>query len=108
MTTCSDPLQHLEDTPNILRSVTEFAAGNAGTEVEVADTDAIILDGIGKIIVALGHSADKDCDALVLIEAPDVVAQAHNLSIETESDLPAVGWQVIGDGVFDDLDQLLL
>lgn len=108
MTTSSAPSRRLEDTPNILCSVAEFAAGNAGTEVEVADTDAVVLDGIGEIIIALRHSTDKDCDALVLVEATDVITQAYHLSVETKSDLPAVGRQVIGDGVLDDLDQLLL
>lgn len=108
MTMCSVPLQRLEDAPNVLCSVAEFAAGNAGTEVEVADTNAVVLDGIGEVIVALRHGADEDRNALVFVEATDVVTQTYDLGVETESDLSAVGWQVIGDGVLDDLDQLLL
>lgn len=108
MTTCSVPLQRLKDAPNVLCGVAELAAGNAGTEVEVADTNAVVLDCICEIIVTLRHSTDEDRDALVLVEATNVVAQADNLSVETESDLSAVGWQVIGDGILDDLDQLLL
>lgn len=101
-------LLHLEDSPNILCCVAELAACNAGTEVEVADANAVVLDGVREIVVALRHGTNEDRDTLVLVETSDVVAQAHNLSVETESDLAAVGRQVIGDWVLDHLDQLLL
>ena len=86
----------------------ELAACNAGTEVEVADTDAVVLDGVRKVIVALRHGTNEDCDALILVETANVVAQAYNLGVETEGHLAAVWWQVIGDGVLDNLDELLL
>jgi hypothetical protein len=88
--------------------VTELAACDAGTEVEVADGDAVILEVVGKVIAALGHGTNKDCNALVLLEAGDVVAHAHYFRVETERDLAAVWRQVVGDGVLDDFDQLLL
>jgi len=108
MTTYLFHSQHLEDAPNILCGVAELAASNAGTQVEVADTNAVVLNGIGEIIVALRHSTDEDRDALVLVEATDVVAQTYDLGVETKCDLSAVGWEVIRNGVLDDLDQLLL
>ena len=86
----------------------ELAACNAGTEVEVADTDAVVLDSVREVIIALGHSTNEDGNALVLVEAANVVAQANNLGVETEGDFAAVGRQVISDWVLDHLDQLLL
>jgi uncharacterized Zn-binding protein involved in type VI secretion len=98
----------LEDVPHILCSVTELATCDAGTEVEVADGDAVILEVVGKVIAALGHGTDKDGNALVLVEAGNVVADAHNLRVEAEGDLAAVGGQVVGDGILNDFDQLFL
>ena len=86
----------------------ELAACNAGTEIEVADTDAVILDGVREVIVALCHSTNEDSDALVLVETTDVVAKTYDLGVKTERDLAAVGWQMIGDRVLDHLNQLLL
>jgi hypothetical protein len=99
---------YLEDIPDILGGVAELAAGNAGAEVEVADGNAVVLEVVGKVVVALGHGTNKYCYALVLIEICDVIAYAHNLRIETERNLAAVGWKVVGDGVLDNLDELLL
>lgn len=99
---------HLEYSPDILCCVAELAACNAGTEVEIADANAVVLDRVREVVIALRHGTDKDCDTLVLVETSDVVAQAHNLSIETESDLAAIGRKVIRDWVLDHLDQLLL
>lgn len=86
----------------------ELAACNAGTEVKVADTNAVVLDGVREVIVALRHSTNEDCDTLVLVQAADVIAKTYDLGVETKRDLTAVGWQVIGDRVLDHLDQLLL
>lgn len=86
----------------------ELAASNTGGQAEVADTDGIILEGIGKVIATLGHSTDKDANALFRLELLDVVSDADDGGIETQGDLAAVGRQVIGDGVLDDLEQLLL
>lgn len=69
----------LDDTPDILSGVAEFAACNAGAEVELADGDAVVLYAIGKIVATLGHGTDKDRDALLGVQALDVVAHAHDL-----------------------------
>ena len=86
----------------------ELTACNAGTEVEVADTDAVVLDSVCEVIVTLCHSTNEDGDALILVEAANVVAQTNNLGVETEGDLAAVGGKVIGNGVLDDFDEFFL
>lgn len=86
----------------------EFAAGNAGTEIELADGDAVILDAVGEVVTALGHGSDEDGDAFLGMQALDVVAHAHDLGVEAEGDLAAVGREVVGDGVLDDLDELFV
>lgn len=98
----------LDDAPDVLSGVAEFAASNAGTEVELADGDAVVFDAVGKIIVAFGHSSDEDADTLVGVQALDVVAYTHNLGVEAECDLSAVGGKVVSDGVLDNLDKLLI
>jgi hypothetical protein len=98
----------LEDIPNVLSSVAELAAGNAGTEVKVADGNAVVLEVVGKVVVALGHGTNKYRYALVLVEICNVITYTHNLRVETERNLAAVGREVVGDGILDNLDELFL
>jgi len=86
----------------------ELTACNAGTEVKLANSDAVVLDVIGKVVVALGHSTYEDCDTLALVEIANVIADTYDLGVEAERDLAAVGREVIGNGVLDDLDELFL
>lgn len=86
----------------------ELAARHTGTQTVVADRNRIILELISKRVSALGHGADKDANALLGAEIHDVVPHAHNGRVERERDFAAVGRQVVGDGVLDDLEQLLL
>ena len=86
----------------------ELTACNAGTEVKLANSDAVVLDVIGKVVVALGHSTYEDCDTLALVEIANVIADTYDLGVEAERDLAAVGRKVIGDGVLDDFDELFL
>jgi hypothetical protein len=98
----------LYDVPYVFGSVAELTACNAGTEVELADGDGVVLDLVGKVVVALGHGSDEDGNAFVLVQVVDVVADAHHLGIKTQRDLAAVGWQMVCDGVLDDLNKLLV
>lgn len=86
----------------------ELTTRHTGTETVVADTDRLILEGVGEVVVALGHGTDEDGDALVRLQGLQVVPGAHQGGLETHRHLPAVGGQVVGDGVLDDLEQLLL
>jgi len=88
--------------------VAELATGHTGRETVVADTDGVILERIGKVVVTLGHGTDKDSNALLGANRLNVVSGPHNGGLETESHLAAVGRQVVGDGVLDHLQQLLL
>ena len=86
----------------------ELTACNAGTEVKLANGDAVVLDVIGKVVVALGHGTYEDCNALALVEAANVIADTYDLGVEAERDLAAVGGKVIGNGVLDDFDEFFL
>jgi hypothetical protein len=88
--------------------VAEFAACNTGTEGVVADTDGVVLVLVGESVVALGHGTDENADALIRAEVLDVISHTHDLCIKGEGYLAAVGWEMVGDGVLDDLEQLLL
>lgn len=86
----------------------EFAAGYASAEVEVADSDGIVLDVICEAVVSFGHCTHENGNAFILLKALNVVPHPHHLSIETESDLSAIGREVVRDGIFNHLDELLL
>ena len=96
------------DVPDILGGVTELAACHARTQAVVADADSILDDGISKVIVSLGHGSDKYADALLVAQICNVVLHPNDGSVETQGDLPAAWWQMIGDGVLDHLQELLL
>lgn len=97
-----------DDVPHLLRGMAELATGHTGTQTVIADTDRVVLEGIGKVIVTLGHGTHEDTDTLLGAEGLDVVAGPDDWSLETQGHFTAVGRQVIGDGVFDDLKELLL
>lgn len=97
-----------EDIPNLFGSVAKFAAGNAGTKTVVADTDSFVLERVGKIVVALGHGTDENSDTLVGVQRLQVVLSADHGRLETHGHLAAVGGQVVGDRVFNNLEELFL
>jgi hypothetical protein len=82
----------------------KFAARNTCTQVVATDTDSIIFDRIGEIIVSFGHGSDKNANTFVFVQSLDIVSHAYNFRIEAERDLSAVGRKVIRNGVFDHLD----
>ena len=86
----------------------ELTAGNAGREAVVADSDLLVHVSIGEIVRTLRHGAHEDADGLVLAEIVDVFAHSYDRRIETERDLPAIGRQVVRDGVLYHLEKLLL
>ena len=100
--------QKSEDVPGFFGGMAEFTASHTSTQAEVADTDGIILEGISKVIMTLGHGTDKNTNALICIQRLDIVCCSDHGCLETESHLTAVGGQVIGNGILDDLQQLLL
>lgn len=85
----------------------ELAAGHTSREGVVADGNLLVDHGVGKVVLALGHGADKDADAL-LADRLDVLAHADELRVETQRHLAAVGRQMVCDGVLDDTQQLLV
>lgn len=97
-----------EDIPNLFGSVAEFAAGNTGTKTVVADTDSFVLERVGKVIVALGHGTDENSDTLVGVQRLQVVLSADHGRLETHGHLAAVGGQVVGDRVLNNLKELFL
>lgn len=97
-----------EDIPNLFGSMAELAAGNTGTKTVVADTDSIVLEGVGKVVVTLGHGTDEDGDTLVRVQRLQIILGADHRRLETHGHLAAVGGQVVGDRVLDNLKELFL
>lgn len=75
---CRGTTASSDDVPDILGGVAELTAGYTGTETEVADGNGVVLELIGKVIVALGHGTDEDADALLGSESLDVVLDTHD------------------------------
>jgi hypothetical protein len=98
----------LDDVPDVLCRVAELAASHTGTKREVADGDGVVLVLVGEVVITLGHGSDEDADALLGTEVCHVVADAHDGGVKGEGDFAAVRGQVVGDGVLDDLEELLL
>lgn len=86
----------------------KFAACNAGTKVKLTDGNGIVLDAVGKVVVAFGHGSNEDGNAFVVVQAMNIVADTYDFRVEAQRDLTAVGWEVVCDGIFDDLDELLI
>jgi hypothetical protein len=97
-----------QNIPHLLRRVAELAASHTGTQTVVADTDGVILERVGKVVVAFGHGTDEDRNALLGTQRLNVVLGADHGGIETHGHLAAVRGQVVGDRVLDDLEELLL
>ena len=72
----------LENIPYVFGAMAELAAGNAGTEVELANGNAVVLDVIREVVVALGHGTNENCNTLALVKTTDVVADSYNFRIE--------------------------
>lgn len=72
----------LDDVPDVLCSVAEFAASNTSRQRVVADTDGIVLVLIREVVRALGHGTDEDADALLRSQILNVVAYSYDRRIE--------------------------
>ena len=86
----------------------ELAASNTCGQAVVADTDGLVPEGISEVVFAFGHGSNKDTNTLVGLEGIDIVSDSDDLGVETQGHLPAVGREMVCDGVFDDLEKLLL
>lgn len=98
----------LDDSPDVFSGMAKLATCNAGTEIEVANTDRVVLELIREVVVSFGHGSDENCDALILVQSFDVVSHSNHLGVEAQCHLPAIGREVIGDWILNDLDELLL
>lgn len=86
----------------------KLATSDAGRKTEVADRYLLIDKLVGESVGALGHGSDEDADALLGTYALYPVTNSHQRSIETQRDFTAVWGQMVGNGVLDDPQELLL
>lgn len=97
-----------DDIPDILGGVAEATARDTRTQAVVADTDLVVDKGVGKRVVTLGHGPHKDTDAILGADVGNVIPHPHHGCIEAEGHLPTSRGKMIGDGVLDHLEKLLL
>lgn len=101
------PLQ-LDNIPDILNGVAEFATGYTSAQAVVAYTDSVVLEAIGEVIVTFSHCTNKDANALFWSYVFNVVLDPDNVRIVAECDLAAVRGQVFCDWILDDLEKFFL
>lgn len=63
---------------------------------------------ICEVIVALRHGSNKHANALVVVQTLDIVSNPHHFRIKAQCNFSAVRREVVGDWVFNDVDQFLL
>jgi hypothetical protein len=88
--------------------VAEFAARDTGRETVVADGDLLVDELVREVVRTLCHSTHENANTLLGLQTSNVLADFDEFGIETQSDLSAVGRQVVCDGILDDLEKLLL
>lgn len=88
--------------------MTEFAACHTCAETVIADTDRLILETVCEIVPSLCHGSNENADAFFRAQCLDVISDSHDFSVEAQGNLSTIWWQVIGDGVLDDFQELLL
>lgn len=98
----------LDHIPNIFGRIAEFPARDARTQAKVANADGVVLDVVGKVVLALGHRTDKHADASLRSQVRDVVCHSHHFCVIAERDFATIHRKVIGDGVLDHLQQFFL
>ena len=98
----------LKDIPDFLRCMAELAACYAGTQAIVADTDRFVLEGISKVIMALGHGPNEDADALLRCQGLEIILHSYHGGLKTHCHFAAVGRKMIRDRVFNNSQQFFL
>lgn len=98
----------LDNIPDILDSIAKFATRYASAQAVIAYTDRVVLEAVGKIVVTFGHRTHKDANTLFRPEIRYVVFNPNHICVIAERDLTAIGRQVIGDGILDDLEEFFL
>lgn len=102
-----DP-DRLDDVPGVFASVTEFAASDTCAQTVIADTDGFVLERVGKVVFSFRHGPDEHADTFRSPERVDVIPDSDHVGVETQGDLPAIGWEVVRDGILDDLEEFFL
>ena len=96
------------DVPNVFRRMTKLAASDTCTQAVIADTDGLVLEIVGKVILAFGHGTNEDTDAFIWGKALNVVFDSDNLCVEAQRDFPAIGRKMVGYRILDNLEELFL
>jgi hypothetical protein len=94
--------------PNVFRRMAKLAASDTSTQAVIADTDGLVLEIVGKVILAFGHGTNEDTDAFIWCKALNVVFDSDNLCVEAQRDFPAIRRKMVGYRVLDNLEELFL
>lgn len=95
------------DVPDFLSGVAKLAASNASTQSKVANTNAVVFEIVGEIILALCHSSHENTAAFIASKTTYVVIDTDNGGICRECDLAAVGRKVFGDWSWNHFEKFL-
>lgn len=59
----TDGCSRLYDSPDVFSGMAELAAGDAGTQAEIADADCVVLEFVREVVFAFRHGSDKHANA---------------------------------------------
>lgn len=88
--------------------MTELAARDTGAKAVIADAYRLVLESICEVVLASGHSSDKNTDAFSCSQTLDVVPYPHEFGVEAKGDFTTIGRKMICYGVLDELEKLIL
>src|SRR3954467_5687489 len=91
--------------PNVFRRMTKLAASDTSTQAVIADTDRLVLEIVGKVILAFGLGTNKDTNAFIWCKALNVVFDSDNLCVEAQRDLAAIWRKMVGYRVLDNPEE---
>lgn len=98
---------HSYNVPELFERTAELATCHRSTQWVVADTDLLVNNAVGKVILAPRHGTDEDSYRMRLGQCGQELGQPDGRRIAGKSELDGVHRQVISDRILDDLEQLL-
>lgn len=76
--------------PHVFGRIAKLPARDARTQAKAANADGVVLDVVGKVVIALGHRTDKHADALLRSEVRDVVRHSYYFGVIAKGDFATI------------------
>ena len=94
----------LDDVPDIFNSVAEFTTRHASAQAVITNTDSVVLESVGEVIVSFSHGTNKNANALFWSYVLNIIFDTNDRLVVAEGHLAAIRGQMVSDRVLDDLE----